>query len=78
MTFRGHFQNGVIVLDEKPDLADGVEVLVELVEESPLPAESPLPTESVRFKDVIGKAAGLPPDASINLDHYLYGQPKNE
>lgn len=25
-----------------------------------------------------GKAEGLPPDYSINLDHYLYGVPKRQ
>jgi len=70
MTFRGYFKGGVVVLDEKPDLAEGAEVRVEIVE------ESLRPTLSERFKDIIGKAEGLPPDASINVDHYLYGHPK--
>ncbi len=26
--------------------------------------------------NVIGKAEGLPQDASANVDHYLYGHPK--
>ena len=29
-----------------------------------------------RLKPVIGAAKGLPPDASVNVDHYLYGHPK--
>ena len=29
-----------------------------------------------RLARVIGKAKGLPPDASLNHDHYLYGLPK--
>ena len=28
------------------------------------------------LKPVIGKAKGLPPDFSVNHDHYLYGTPK--
>jgi antitoxin HicB len=29
-----------------------------------------------RLKPVIGAAKDWPPDASINVDHYLYGHPK--
>jgi hypothetical protein len=28
-----------------------------------------------RLKPVIGAAKGLPPDAALNVDHYLYDQP---
>jgi hypothetical protein len=28
------------------------------------------------LKDVIGKAVGLPEDAALNVEHYLYGHPK--
>jgi hypothetical protein len=31
-----------------------------------------------RFAAFIGKAKGLPPDMSENLDHYLYGVPKQK
>ena len=31
-----------------------------------------------RLANVVGKATGLPPDASVNHDHYLYGLPKRE
>jgi hypothetical protein len=30
MTLRGHIQNGVVVLDERPNLPDGTEVFVEV------------------------------------------------
>ncbi len=78
MTFRGRMKNGVVVLEENPKLADGVEVRVEVIQDLPLPTDFPRPTLTERFKNVIGKAEGLPPDASVNLDHYLYGHPKNE
>lgn len=29
-----------------------------------------------RYRNVIGKAPGLPEDAAANVDHYLYGHPK--
>ena len=34
------------------------------------------PTWAEVFKDVIGKAKGLPADSADNHDHYLYGVPK--
>lgn len=71
MTYRGRVKNGVIVLDPPADLPDGAEVEV-----SPTDPESLGPTWAEVFKDVIGKAAGLPADSSINHDHYLYGVPK--
>ncbi|MGO9115925.1 MAG: hypothetical protein ACLP9L_42505 [Thermoguttaceae bacterium] len=29
-----------------------------------------------QLKPIIGAAKDLPPDASVNVDHYLYGHPK--
>jgi predicted DNA-binding antitoxin AbrB/MazE fold protein len=37
-----------------------------------------LPTLLERMKDFVGVVDNLPPDASINLDHYLYGTPKRQ
>ena len=79
MTYRGHVKNGVVVLDDEVTLPEGTEVSVD-----PLgPAEvdedgAETPTLYERLKPFIGKAEGLPPDASINHDHYLYGTPKRE
>lgn len=39
-------------------------------------ADSELPTLLERMKDFVGTVHDLPPDASVNLDHYLYGTPK--
>ena len=30
------------------------------------------------MKDFVGTVHNLPPDASVNLDHYLYGTPKRQ
>ena len=38
--------------------------------------ESKIPSIYERLKDFVGKAEGLPPDMSVNHDHYLYGVPK--
>jgi hypothetical protein len=80
MTYRGRVKNGAVVLDSKAHLPEGAEVVVELVaaqaEVAKLDGRGP--TLAERLKNVIGKAKGLPPDASINMDHYLYGVPKHE
>lgn len=71
MTYRGRVKNGVVVLDPPGTLPEGVEVQV-----TPTAPEQLPPTWAEVFKDITGKAEGLPPDASINHDHYLYGTPK--
>lgn len=40
--------------------------------------ERELPTLLERMKDFVGTVHNLPPDASVNLDHYLYGTPKRQ
>ncbi|MBI2803930.1 MAG: hypothetical protein HYX68_02990 [Planctomycetes bacterium] len=35
-------------------------------------------TLAERLANVQGKATGLPADASVNHDHYLYGAPKQQ
>ena len=37
-----------------------------------------IPTLLERMKDFVGTVHNLPPDASVNLDHYLYGTPKRQ
>lgn len=73
MSVTGHVQNGVVVLDTPNVLPEGTPVKVE-----PIAAAIPPKTRSLldRLGDVVGKAEGLPADASQNVDHYLYGHPK--
>ncbi|NQU22381.1 MAG: hypothetical protein HQ567_13970 [Candidatus Nealsonbacteria bacterium] len=77
MTYRGYVKNGVVILEAPGELPDGTQVRVE-----PLSAgkgdsgEGDLPTLYERLEPFVGKAQGLPPDMSVNLDHYLYGVPK--
>ena len=71
MTYRGRVKNGVIVLDDSASLPDGTEVDV-----SPAVDDSTEPTWGEVFKDIIGKAEGLPPDMARNHDHYIHGTPK--
>jgi len=71
MTYRGHVENGAVVLDESVSLPEGAEVRVELLAE-----KGGEPTLREVLLKYAGKAKGLPTDAARNLDHYLYGAPK--
>jgi len=70
MTYRGHVENGVVVLDDPVELPEGAVVQVDLAE------EEQIPTLAERLKDVIGIVDGLPEDMAEQHDHYLYGTPK--
>jgi hypothetical protein len=79
MVYRGHVKNGVVVLDEPCSLPDGAEVQVNVI--PPQPAGQPgqgIPSLYEQLRPFIGAAKGLPPDLSINHDHYLYGAPKRQ
>lgn len=79
MVYRGHVKDGVVVLDDPCDFPDGAEVEVQPVVHAKPPPEGDrenIPSLYERLKPIIGAAKGLPPDASINVDHYLYGHPK--
>jgi len=78
MVYRGHVKNGVVVLDSPSVLPEGVEVRVEIV---PAESEGPLLDEQGqtlghKLMKYAGRAVGLPEDAALNHDHYLYGAPK--
>ncbi len=73
MSFTGHVKNGVVVFDEPVPLPEGTVVEV-AVRDS---ASDSRPSLWDRLKDVVGKADGLPADASTRVDHYLtHGLPK--
>lgn len=82
MTYRGHVEHGKIILEDGADLADGTSVEVRPVQKTARrPAtrrKKQSPTLYERLKRYAGKAEGLPPDASTNLDHHLYGLPKRK
>jgi hypothetical protein len=75
MVYRGHVENGRIILPDSVCLPEGTQVRVEVVENEAAP-EVEGPTLFERLKSVAGQAQGLPADASANVDHYLYGHPK--
>jgi hypothetical protein len=86
MTVRGKIKNGKVVLDEPDVLTDGTEVEVRPLKKAKRPGRSATPRKTKsrprslaeRYARFIGKARGLPPDMSGNLDHYLYGLPKRK
>ena len=67
MPYRGHIQDGAVVLDEPAPLPDGTEVRVE-----PVDSER-RPTLAERFRDVIGTVPDLPSDMAENHDRYVHG-----
>ena len=75
MTYQGHVVNGVVVLDGSARLPEGVRVSVCLFDFSVDDLAEDETGDSLldRLRPVVGVAEGLPPDASLHVDHYLYG-----
>ena len=80
MTYRGKIKNGVVVLDKRARLPEGTSVTVRPLKSRVATGRKPKrgPTLYERLKPFIGVADDLPPDASLNVDHYLYGAPKRK
>jgi hypothetical protein len=77
MTVQGQVKNGLVVPDAGSTLPEGARVVIQIVmdTESVSVSEDEKPRERA-FMKFAGMAKDLPPDASVNLDHYLYGHPK--
>lgn len=73
MTYTGKVHNGVVVLDDGAQLAEGTQVRVEPLDP---PDAQDVPTLYEQLKPLVGSVEGLPPDMAANHDHYLHGQPK--
>ena len=81
MTLHGHVENGTIVFETPLMLPDGAAVEVQVIAVAPnqVAATASATTSLLeRMKDFVGTFEGLPPDASVNLDHDLYGSPKRQ
>jgi hypothetical protein len=84
MVFRGTVRRGKVVLTDSMALPDGTEVEVRPVKKRGKTAKTTKAKKerprslAERLAPFIGKAKGLPADMSVNLDHYLYGQPKRK
>jgi hypothetical protein len=70
MVYRGHIENGAVVLDEPAGLAEGTHVEVRVVVQ-PSGAQ-PLMRHWLDFSGAIDD---LPADASQRVDEILYGRP---
>jgi hypothetical protein len=78
MVYHGRIERGRIVLDEPLALPDGTEVELRALQPSAAKSESEGAGKTLydRLSNVIGTAEGLPGDAALNHDHYLYGLPR--
>jgi hypothetical protein len=77
MTYQGKIENGQVVIGNGVHLPEGASVTVIITETRPKQESSTHgPTLLERLKGFVGSAKNLPPDASVNVDHYLYGLPK--
>jgi hypothetical protein len=86
MPVRGKIKNGKVLLDDPSVLPEGTVVEVRPAQtrrphprpKQPAKVKSRPRSLAERLAPFIGKATGLPPDMSVNLDHYLYGRPKRK
>jgi len=90
MVYRGHVQNGVIIVDDDVRLPEGAQVELSLIG-GPTEGAPPIPDPVIRLdatptiEDVLARIAAdvpdsewakLPDDLNDQLDHYVYGTPK--
>jgi hypothetical protein len=83
MVYHGHIRNGQIVLDEQARLPEGAAVRVDVISNGE-PSKGADDRQGDRrgsvwdrLLELSGTVEGLPPDASENLDHYLYDAPES-
>jgi len=78
MVLVGHIKDGAIILDSPISLPEGAAVQVYVMPASSAPdaASDDGPSLLDRLRPIVGQVTDLPPDASLNIDHYLYGHPK--
>lgn len=69
--FSGTIVNGVVVLQAREKIPEGMQVRVRVVETTAEP--EPLGKRLLKFA---GTIPGLPADMAENHDHYIHGQPK--
>jgi len=81
MTYSGRVVNGRLVLDDPVPLTDGTRIEVVVLEDAEPPHEAKPPwlvAVEIGASVPAEEWEKTPADASINLDHYLYGAPKRE
>lgn len=89
MVYRGRIENGRIELASEVELPEGLEVRVEVIEPG-LPSDPAANVDRYPGRPIWEVAAAIgaslpeeawekvPADLSKNLDHYLYGAPRQE
>ena len=70
MVYRGHIENGIVVMDEPATLTEGTQVEIRVVASS-----SSSKTPKRHWLEFSGAIDDLPPDASQRVDEILYGRP---
>ena len=81
MVYRGRIENGVVVLEGPHAPPEGSPVSVRLLKGGASgTVRKPNRPKTVyeRLRNIVGIVKDLPPDLSINHDHYLYGAPKRK
>jgi hypothetical protein len=79
MTYLGHLENGIIVLDDAATIPEGTRLRIEILPEvNGKPEDVEGPTHYEHYKSIIGAAKGLPADFAAQHDHYIHGTPKRE
>jgi hypothetical protein len=78
MELEGIVRKGCVVFDEDVKLPEGLSVKVSLPDEAvgALPESPPPSTDYELFREIIGKAVGLPSNMALNHHHYIRGGPK--
>jgi len=71
MTYKGHVQNGNVILDDPVQLEEGTAVEVLILRSTAQGTDMSSTTFAEYFAEVIGAAEGLPPDLSEHHDRYL-------
>jgi len=75
MTLTGVVENGVVVLDNGEQLAEGTRVNVVVPQETPERGPGTKPT-LLGLLRIAGAVKNLPADFAVQHDHYLHGTPK--
>jgi hypothetical protein len=81
MTYYGHVENGLVVLDDTPNWPEGARVAVAVLE--PAVGEKdhePIWKVAIQMGEAVPSEnlETLPTDGARNLDHYLYGAAKKD